>query len=281
MKKIITLLIVLFSLTVTAQKKVGINTNTPAATLQVVGEPAVTTVADGITLPVLTGNELKAKDANYAGSQAGTVVYVSAPASSPTAGKTINVTTAGLYYFNGSVWISFSPGTAIGDTKSGLQSADHNGWIKLDGRAKSTLTATQQVAANALGIGANLPNADNTVLLQNGATLGSTSGSMSKTIVQNQLPNATLSGTTSSNGEHSHSTEFKYNVGSLGTIYQEPVAGHTNSSGSSTWISKTSSNSGLHTHTFTTSSINGNVTQQALDVTPRSLSVNVFIFLGQ
>jgi hypothetical protein len=38
--------------------------------------------------------------------------------------------------------------------------------------------------------------------------------------------------------------------------------------------------SGNHNHSFTTSSINGGVTQSALDVTPRSLSVNTFVYLG-
>jgi hypothetical protein len=46
-----------------------------------------------------------------------------------------------------------------GDVKTGFQTADHNGWIKLDGRAKSTLSSSQQTQATSLGIGTNLPNA--------------------------------------------------------------------------------------------------------------------------
>jgi hypothetical protein len=40
------------------------------------------------------------------------------------------------------------------------------------------------------------------------------------------------------------------------------------------------SSAGNHNHTITTSSINGGVSQQVLDVTPKSLSVNTFVYLG-
>ena len=33
---------------------------------------------------------------------------------------------------------------SLGDVKTGIQTGDHNGWVKLDGRLKSTLTASQQ-----------------------------------------------------------------------------------------------------------------------------------------
>ena len=42
----------------------------------------------------------------------------------------------------------------------------------------------------------------------------------------------------------------------------------------------TTSSSGSHDHTLTTSSLNGNVTQTAFNVTPKTLSVNTFIYLG-
>ncbi|WP_298115589.1 hypothetical protein [Flavobacterium sp.] len=165
---------------------------------------------------------------------------------------------------------------SFGDVKTGLQTADHSGWIKLDGRLISTLTTTQQTQATALGIGTNLPNATGSVLMQNGTTLGSVSGSMNKTIAQNQLPNVTLSGTTSSNGDHNHSYVRTSNVGEIvaggsGAV----VVGQENSN-----VGATTGNAGTHTHTLTTSSINGGVTQQTLDVTPQSLSVNTFIYLG-
>jgi hypothetical protein len=38
---------------------------------------------------------------------------------------------------------------------------------------------------------------------------------------------------------------------------------------------------GGHVHTITTNSLNGGVTQQSVNITPQSLSVNTFIYLGQ
>ncbi len=86
-----------------------------------------------------------------------------------------------------------------GDVKTGFQSADHNGWVKLNGRAKSALSATQQVQATALGIGTNLPDASNAFLVQNGSAVGTVAGSNTKTIAQANLPNVTLGGSTSTN----------------------------------------------------------------------------------
>jgi hypothetical protein len=40
------------------------------------------------------------------------------------------------------------------------------------------------------------------------------------------------------------------------------------------------SSAGNHNHTITTASINGGVSQQSIDATPKSLSVNTFVYLG-
>ena len=102
MKKLLLAALLPVALTAAAQN-VGINTNIPAATLQVAGAPATTTIADGLMMPSLTGNQLKAKDAAYTITQTGVMVYVTAAVSAP-AGKTVNVTTPGFYYFDGTVW---------------------------------------------------------------------------------------------------------------------------------------------------------------------------------
>lgn len=161
-----------------------------------------------------------------------------------------------------------------GDVKTGIQTGDHNGWIKLDGRAKSTLSSSQQTQATSLGIGTNLPDATNAFLVQNGGTLGNVSGSSAKIIAQSNLPNTTLSGTTTTNGDHTHS---------LGIAFSSTTAGWGITSGAAgyTWAGSTTlSTAGAHSHSLTTSSMNGGVTQTALDVTPKSLSVNTFIYLG-
>lgn len=88
------------------QAQVGINTNLPQATLDVVGVPADKNKLDGIIAPRLNGDQLRAK--TYTSAQTGTIVYVTAADSAPT-GQTINVTVAGYYYFNGVIWVVITP----------------------------------------------------------------------------------------------------------------------------------------------------------------------------
>jgi len=72
---------------------------------------------------------------------------------------TANVTEVGYYYFDGLKWQKIAE---YGQITQAIWSSDFNGYVKLDGRAKTSLTAAQQAQATALGIGANLPMADNT-----------------------------------------------------------------------------------------------------------------------
>jgi hypothetical protein len=171
------------------------------------------------------------------------------------------------------IWTTSVSGFTIGDIKTGLQAADHSGWILLNGRAKTTLTATQQTVATSLGIGANLPNASNTFLVQNGGTLGAVSGSNTKTIARSDLPNVNI--TTSNDGGHTHNTPLRggATIASNDTS-DRPPRSYGGSVDSTTFSTAAA---GAHTHTV---SLNGGVTQTTLDITPRSLSVNMFIYLG-
>ncbi|MFM1792058.1 MAG: hypothetical protein RLZZ252_412 [Bacteroidota bacterium] len=151
-----------------------------------------------------------------------------------------------------------------GDVKTGFQSADHNGWVKLNGRAKSTLSATQQAQATALGIGSTLPNADNAFLVQNGSAVGTVAGSNSVTLAQNQLPNVTYT------GQIADVAHGAYIISSASGVF-------TRVNGTS---SGNASGGGV-TETFNLSiPLNGGVTQQSVNITPKSLSVNTFIYLG-
>ena len=77
----------------------------------------------------------------------------------------------------------------IGDVKSGFQTADHAGWLILNGRGVETLTETQQVASQSLGFANNIPDAFQCVAIQNGNTpLGTVDGSMQRTITAAQMP---------------------------------------------------------------------------------------------
>ncbi len=246
--------------------QVGIGTTSPKATVEISGQPSVASSADGVIAPRLTRSQLISKNA-YSTDQLGTIVYVT-DLSGTTNVATVSISEIGYYYFDGSKWNSMNTGLSnftYGDIKTGIQSTDHNGWIKLDGRAKSTLTSTQQSRATALSIGSNLPDATNSFLVQNGNTLGSTSGSNSKTIAQNNLPNVTLNG------------RIGVSDGSVTVV----SGGNINSlkEANNNWC-----NSSPDRYTDGSGvleiKLNGGVTQQAIDITPKSLSVNTFIFLG-
>jgi hypothetical protein len=174
--------------------------------------------------------------------------------------------------FNGRTGVSWkkisgnTPMTIInyGDVKTGFQTSDHNGWVKLDGRLKSTLSATQQTQATALGIGTNLPDATNAFLVQNGNTVGTISGSNSITLAQNQLPNVNYTGQIA---EVAHGAVTIANASGVFSRVNGTSWG--NASG------------GGVTESFNLNiPLNGGVTQQQINITPKSLSVNTFIYLG-
>jgi len=97
--------LLLLSITISIQGQVGINTLNPEATFEVVGRPDDPNHFDGIIPPRLTGNELAAK--KYSAAKKGAVVFVTTPASN-LSGQAVALKDAGMYYFDGSVWRSFS-----------------------------------------------------------------------------------------------------------------------------------------------------------------------------
>lgn len=101
--------------------RVGINTSTPAATLDVVASPSISTRIDGLIAPRLKGSELKSKDNLYTADQDGAIVYVTEAVSGVT-DKTTNVTSIGYYYFDKTVgtagrWMKIANPTAVGAYK--------------------------------------------------------------------------------------------------------------------------------------------------------------------
>jgi hypothetical protein len=218
---------------------------------------------------------------------------------------------AGYYYWNGSSWATIatalgSSQNSAGDIKSGIQQTDHNGWIKLDGRAKSSLSASQQARATALGIGANLPDASNTYLSQNGGAMGAVSGSNTVVLSQANLPNVNFTGTSGNNGNHAHNVDppLTYTNNS-GNHYHEMPFNNDDYNGSgggnqsleddggwwtyrpTTWSGDhnhfvdipnfTSGSVGDHNHSLSVSS-GGSATP--ITTAPRTLSVTMFIYLG-
>lgn len=94
-----------------AYGQVGVNTDTPAVTLDIVGKPTQTTIMDGIIAPRIEGAQLRAK--TYTSAQTGALVYVTLADNAP-AGQTIDVTTTGYYYFNGTKWVSTGSASGSG-----------------------------------------------------------------------------------------------------------------------------------------------------------------------
>jgi len=84
MKKQTLLLAALFSSAFTFAQ-VGVNTQNPVVTLDVVGKPTDTSSLDGITAPRITGAQLRAK--TYTTAQTGTLVYITAADTAPAGQK--------------------------------------------------------------------------------------------------------------------------------------------------------------------------------------------------
>lgn len=97
---------ILFFIALVCNAQVGINSNDPKATIHVAATSGNNSVVDGIIPPKLSGDELYTKRNNYKLDQKGTVVYVTAAATTPQ-GPTAHVTNKGYYYYDGTKWIRF------------------------------------------------------------------------------------------------------------------------------------------------------------------------------
>jgi hypothetical protein len=220
-----------------------------------------------------------------------------------------------LWYFNGSVWINTAAEATLGDVKSGFQANDHSGWLKLDGRSVNTLNTNQQAAAIALGFTTNLPDASSAYLAQKTGTLGAVTGANTTTLTQANLPNVSFTGTAADAGSHNHTGTTDVNglhthaVNDPGHSHSQTTVnddfnnsggnppGFTgDSAGSKTWTNINNSttgislfNNGNHAHGFTTStssnhshnvSVSSGGSATPINIAPKSLNVNMFIYLG-
>lgn len=270
-------------------------------------------------------------------------ISISAPA---TGLQVFDSNTNSIWYYNGTYWVNTQAMATEGDVKSGIQIADHSGWVLLDGRPLTSLSANQQAVAASLGLAVNLPDATDAYLVQNGGGMGAVSGSNATTLVQANLPNVNFTGTAASAGDHNHVTDpvastttsggdhahtgntstngshihpvgrstlggwpageptaFKMNMtgfnepdvattdrganvgySNTGIIGSEGNHNHTlniNNSGSHTHTvdipATTSTTAGTHTHSV---SIASGGSSTPINITPKSLTVNMFIYLG-
>ena len=103
-----------------------------------------------------------------------------------------------LLQFNGAQYVPATIAVAdFCDIKQSINNNDLNGWLVLNGRALSTLTATQQAKAAACGLVTSLPNTSGRVLID--TAVNSSGGSNSVSISQANIPNYNLIG-----GGHNH-----------------------------------------------------------------------------
>lgn len=105
-----------------AYSQVGINNETPKATLDVSAKTPSTT-AEGIIAPRLSGDDIKGKDGQYLADQKGAIVYATSAVGTPSV-KTANITAEGYYYFDGAIWVKFGTGTASAGVEPWYNQAD-------------------------------------------------------------------------------------------------------------------------------------------------------------
>lgn len=122
MKKNIILLgaLILSSL---AYSQVGINNEAPKATLDVTAKTTDGSKPEGIIAPRLTGDQIRSADTQYDTPQIGSIVYATSAVGTSTP-KTINITSAGYYYFDGSLWTKFGSGSSASGAEPWYNQAD-------------------------------------------------------------------------------------------------------------------------------------------------------------
>lgn len=106
MKKILLLFFIVNCFVSTAQ--VGVGTTTPSATLDVTATNPTgpSTNVDGILIPRISRQRAQV----MTGTPTSTLVYIDEVATGTAAGTTINVTSVGFYFFNGSIWEKIAAG---------------------------------------------------------------------------------------------------------------------------------------------------------------------------
>lgn len=106
MKKIVVFILLVSSFYLNAQ--VGVGTTLPAATLDVTAtNPSGTaTNVDGILIPRISRQRAQL----MAATPTSTLVYINDVASGTASGTTVNVTTVGFYFFNGTIWEKIAAG---------------------------------------------------------------------------------------------------------------------------------------------------------------------------
>lgn len=185
----------------------------------------------------------------------------------------INDVVEGLYINDGTKWQRlYTNQPNIGDVYYSFATTDSNGWYKLDGRALTSLPAGAQANAAKLAIVSALPNTTDRYLKQKGASaMLSLGGAQTVTLNQLNLPNITYTGTTSTDGNHTHQY---FDRGDTTFDHKTGTAQFANTASLANQVTGTA---GAHTHTVQVSSGGSNT---AITIEPKNLAANAFIYLG-
>lgn len=125
MKKVFIIALISVASSVFSQTgKVGINTPTPSATLDIQPNAAnavtTATTAEGLLIPRVS----RLRAANMGTTPAAsTLIYVNSVADGSAAGTTVNVDSVGFYYFNGTAWVKLNAGGG-GGTDTSIYAGD-------------------------------------------------------------------------------------------------------------------------------------------------------------
>lgn len=150
-----------------AYSQVGINTENPKATLEVVALPNDRAIVDGVIPPRLKGDEIKLKGNLYNANQNGAIIYITEPVTVPI-DKTSNITSAGYYYYDSNIskWIPMYTSTLNGLSKIN-EKIELGGTLRretiINGiNATNSLKFQSTTGVNAINLGNNILSIDAT-----------------------------------------------------------------------------------------------------------------------
>lgn len=130
MTKKLSAIVILLLIFNVAYAQVGINTESPKATLDIAHSLTNGTTPEGIIAPRLTRAQIIYRDNQYTTDQTGTIVYIT-DLSGLTTTKTAKITQIGYYYYDGNLWQPFTSAVANVTANNGLTKTGDN--IQLGG----------------------------------------------------------------------------------------------------------------------------------------------------
>ncbi|MEG0926365.1 hypothetical protein [Chryseobacterium sp.] len=153
-KKNFTLVLLTFSSVIFAQ--VGINTPSPAATLDVTAKNATGTSSAVDGLLVARVDRLRAQ--SMTGIPTSTMIYINGVANGSQTGNAVNIDAVGYYYYNGAVWVKLhNPGNTIDTNIYNTDGILTGNRVVTQGANTLAFTAT---SANAFSVGGNILSVD-------------------------------------------------------------------------------------------------------------------------